>query len=116
MTEITDDYMREHLTKTRAYAVVLLKAGEKYGEEGSDAIVWEHGRRNFSLRADGVMPIVCPVIDDTELCGVAIFDTSVERANEIMQDDPGVRAGVFTFEVHPVRGFPGSVLPGAPAF
>lgn len=115
MAEVTDEYMREQLTKTRAYSLVLLKAGEKYGEEGSDAIVWEHGRRNFSLRNDGIMPIVCPVLDDTELCGAAIFDTTVEQATEIMQDDPGVRAGLFVFEVHPVRGFPGSALPASSA-
>lgn len=29
-----------------------------------------------------------------------------------MEDDPGVRAGVFTYGVHPVRGFPGDALPG----
>ena len=28
-----------------------------------------------------------------------------------MDDDPGVRAGVFEYELHPVRGFPGSTLP-----
>jgi len=28
-----------------------------------------------------------------------------------MGDDPGVAAGVFTYEVHPCRGFPGDALP-----
>ena len=28
-----------------------------------------------------------------------------------MDADPGVRAGVFTCEVHACRGFPGSTLP-----
>jgi len=27
-----------------------------------------------------------------------------------MDADPGVRAGIFTYDVHPVRGFPGSAL------
>jgi hypothetical protein len=27
-----------------------------------------------------------------------------------MADDPAVRAGIFTFEVHPISGFPGSSL------
>jgi hypothetical protein len=78
--------------------------------EISDALIWEHGRRNFSLRADGLLSIVCPVTDDTELCGVAIFNTSVERARQLMDEDPGVQAGVFSYEVHPVRGFPGDTL------
>ena len=29
----------------------------------------------------------------------------------IMDHDPGVAAGIFTYEIHPVRGFPGSCLP-----
>ncbi len=111
MTEITDDFMREQLVRTREYSLVLLKAGEKYGAEGSNAIIWEHGRRNFELRADGLLSIVCPVPDDSELCGVGIFDASPERTRELMEADPAVVAGVMTFEVHPVRSFPGDALP-----
>jgi hypothetical protein len=29
----------------------------------------------------------------------------------IMDGDPGVQAGIFTYEVHPVRSFPGDALP-----
>jgi hypothetical protein len=28
-----------------------------------------------------------------------------------MDDDPGVKAGVFEYEIHAVRGFPESALP-----
>jgi hypothetical protein len=28
-----------------------------------------------------------------------------------MEDDPGVKAGVFEYEIHPVRSFPGDALP-----
>ena len=31
--------------------------------------------------------------------------------NALLPDDPGVQAGVFTFEVHTCRGFPGDSLP-----
>ena len=111
MAEITDEYMFEQLGRTREYSVVLLHAAENFGTEGSDAVVFEHGRRNFSLRADGLLPIVCPVTDDSGLCGVGIFSGTVDETRRLMEDDPGVRAGVFTFEVHPVRSFPGDALP-----
>ncbi|GAA1263267.1 hypothetical protein Psi02_58940 [Planotetraspora silvatica] len=111
MTEISDAYMREHMTRSREYAVVLLKAADGYGKEGSNAIVWEHARRNFALRADGLLSVVLPVMDDSELCGVGIFNGSVEDVRALMDEDPGVRAGVFTYEVHPARGFPGDGLP-----
>jgi len=29
----------------------------------------------------------------------------------LMAAEPGVQAGVFEYDVHPVRGFPGSALP-----
>lgn len=64
MTQITDDDMREMLTQTKAYTVVLLKATPARQSPKADAVIWEHGRRNFSLRADGLLPIVCPIVDD----------------------------------------------------
>ncbi|MDX6208455.1 MAG: hypothetical protein QOE24_846 [Frankiales bacterium] len=115
LPEITDDQMRSRLGLTLAYTVVLLQEGPRYHEPESRAIVWEHGRRNFALNAAGLLAVVCPVTDDSPWCGVGIFTGSVEQTIEIMEGDPGVKAGVFTYEAHPVRGFPGSALPGEPA-
>ncbi|MCU1584575.1 MAG: hypothetical protein JWM49_1131 [Microbacteriaceae bacterium] len=111
METITDDYMREMLHKTKAYTVLILKKGANYGAEGADAIVWEHGRRNFSLRAAGRLAIVCPVTDDSDVTGIGIFDLTVEETRAVMEEDPGVKAGLFVYEVHASRGFPGSALP-----
>ena len=36
---------------------------------------------------------------------------SLAETVAVMNDDPGVQAGVFTFEVHGCRGFPGDSLP-----
>jgi hypothetical protein len=111
MSDISDDYMREHMTRSRDYALVLLKEGPKYGSEGSDRIVWEHARRNFQLRAEKMLSIIGPVRDDSPLCGIGIFDGSLEQVTTVMNGDPGVEAGIFTFEVHPMRSFPGDALP-----
>ena len=35
-----------------------------------------------------------------------------KEVKKLMDDDPGVKAGIFTYEVHPCRGFPGDSLPG----
>ena len=110
MTEITDDDMRAALATTRGYTAVLLKATPARSQPGADEIVWEHGRRNFGLRADGVLNVVCPVLDDSEVCGIGIFDASVAEAYTIMAGDPAVQAGVFVYDVHPCRSFPGDAL------
>jgi hypothetical protein len=111
MSEISDDYMRHALTTTRAYTSMLLFAGPEYHAEAARSIIWEHGRRNFALRAEGKLAIVCPVTDDTNLCGIGIFTTDAEETDRIMRDDPGVLAGVFTYQIHPCRSFPGDHLP-----
>jgi hypothetical protein len=112
MEAITDEYMKDMLTKSRPYTIVMLRATDKLGEPGSEKIVWEHGRRNFALRAAGDLAIVCPVRDDSEWAGFGLFTGTPEEVTEIMEGDPGVRAGIFSYEVHPVRGFPGDSLPG----
>src|SRR5438132_11285226 len=101
LPDISDDTMRDGLAQTCSYTVAILKAGPTYGTPGADKIVWEHGRRNFSLRAAGLLPIVCPVVDQSEVRGIGIFAAAPHEVEQIMLDDPGVKAGVFTFEVHP---------------
>ncbi len=103
--------MRQMLLKTRNYCIVILRTGPKSKEPGVEKIIWEHGRRNFALRADGLLPIVCPVIDGSDVRGVGIFNTSIEETKKIMDEDPGVKAEVFVYELHECRSFPGACLP-----
>jgi hypothetical protein len=111
MTEITDEYMFEMLAKSRDYTVVLLTAGPNYESPDARTTIFEHARRNFSLRAEGLLPIVCRVTDDSSWSGIGIFDGTVEEVTKIVEGDPGVQAGIFTYEVHPVSSFPGDALP-----
>ncbi len=111
MTTITDEMMRQMMTTTRNYCIVILKAGPNKQMEGVEKIIWEHGRRNFELRAEGVLSIVCPVSDGGDVSGIGIFNASVEEVKKIMDEDPGVKVGVFVYEVHACRSFPGDSLP-----
>jgi hypothetical protein len=40
-----------------------------------------------------------------------VFAATIDDTIAIMDDDPGVAAGVFTYRGHPCRGFPGGSLP-----
>ena len=111
MITMTDELMRETLAKAKAYCVVILKATQKRHETGSNAIVHEHARRNFVHRAEGILSIVCPITDGSEVRGIGIYHASAEKVRELMEDDPGVKAGIFSYEVHPCKGFPGDALP-----
>src|SRR5262245_44240317 len=103
--------MREMLGRTAEFTLVLLKDGPNADAENRADVQWEHGRRNFALRAEGTLAIVCPVMDDSEWAGIGVFTTAPGETARIMDEDPGVRAGVFAYEIHPVRSFPGDSLP-----
>ena len=112
MIAITDEFMRQMMSTTKNYCIVILKAGPKRNADGVEKIIWEHGRRNFALRAEGVLAIVCPISDGSNVSGVGIFNATVEEVKKIMDEDPGVKAGVFVYEIHECRSFPGATLPG----
>jgi hypothetical protein len=112
MTTYTDNMMRERLATAASYTLAVLRHGAQYGTTGADKIIWEHGRRNMELQAEGVMPIVCPVGDETDLAGIGIFADGLDEVRKILDGDPAVQAGVLSYTVHPCRGFPGSALPG----
>lgn len=111
MQTVTDAQMHEMLAKTKPYTMILLRDGPNWHSADRDKIVWEHGRRNFSLRLEGLLAIVSPVLDDSGIRGLGIFTVDQEETSRILDGDPGVQAGVFVYEVHPIQSFPGDFLP-----
>ena len=77
----------------------------------AEKIIWEHARRNFLLRARGLLPIVCPISDGSHLAGIGIFNADVDEAKAIVDQDPAVEKGILVYEAHPCRSFPGDCLP-----
>lgn len=108
---VTDDEMRARVAKARPYTVLVLHTTAAFARPACDAVVWEHGRRNMALVDAGLLSVVLPIADDSGIAGYGVFDADLETTRRIMDDDPGVRAGIFSVELHPVRGFPGSCLP-----
>jgi len=112
MMEITDELMRQRIAAAKSYCLVILRDGPRRNMEGADKIIWEHGRKNFALRAAGLLSIVCPIGDGSGVAGIGIFNAGVEDVQRLMEEDPAVQAGVLAFEVHTCRSFPGDSLPG----
>jgi hypothetical protein len=110
-TTITDDFMKEMMTTTKDYTVLLLKKTGKFKMPDVYPVIWEHGRRNFSLRANGLLSIVCPIPNDPVMAGIGVFNTTEEETRKIMDEDPAVVAGVLSYELYAARSFPGDMLP-----
>lgn len=70
--------MNELLPAAKANCVVIPKQSPNFADDTAPTIIWEHGRRNFGLRDDGVLPAVLPVTDGSEMCGVGIFTGAVD--------------------------------------
>lgn len=102
--------MQQMLAQTKGYTLVLLKSVQHVQKENLQQLIWEHGRRNFQLRAEGLLNIVAPVTQETDLAGVCIFNADAAKVEEIMNEDPAVKEGVFTFKILPVMSFPGDSL------
>jgi len=112
MATITDDFMKQMMTTTKPYTVVILTKGPNFNRPDAPAIIWEHARRNFSLRADGLLSVVCPIRDDGDKAGIGVFNASIEETKKIIEEDPAVMEGILSYEVHATRSFPGDGLPG----
>jgi uncharacterized protein YciI len=110
-TAITDGQIQAVAATAKPFAVVQLAWTADRGQDGADAIELEHQRRMVSLRADGVIAVLCPVPSAT-VAGIAIMNESPEKAADIMAADPCVQAGMMTVEVLPCLGFPGDTIPG----
>jgi len=107
---VTDAQVRDLAATAVPFSLVLLWWADDRYQEGADVIEAAHQRRLVSLRADGVIAILCPVNSDA-LAGTAILDVPPEEARAIMAEDPCVRAGMMSVHVHPCHSFPGDSLP-----
>lgn len=108
---VSDETMRARLAGAKSYTAMVLRVTDTFVRPDVDPIVWEHGRRNMALAAAGLLAVVLPVADDSDIAGFGIFAADPDETRTIMDDDPGVLAGIFRYDLHPVRGFPGAALP-----
>jgi hypothetical protein len=109
-TTVTDEQIQALAATAKPFSLALLHWGPERTMDGAEAIELEHQRRMVSLRAEGVIAILCPVASDA-VAGVAIMTVPAEEATEIMAGDPCVRAGMMRCVVHSCFGFPGDALP-----
>ena len=87
---------------------------ERFGADAHPWLVW--GGTGANVLALGSLcrsweAVITPVTAPSGPSGYAIFTTDPDATRAIMDGDPGVVAGIFTYEVHPLRGFPGATLP-----
>lgn len=107
-----DDPAAQYGLKT--YYLVLLKKGESRKQPKEEAMKLQEAHlNNISRLAElGKIVIAGPLLDDSEIRGIFIFDAdSQEEVEELCATDPAIKAGRLIAEVHPWMSEPGNCLP-----
>jgi uncharacterized protein len=106
------------------YELVLLRHTRQYGEfedENRERIFREHLGHTLSMVASGKQLVAGPITDspaeDEQVCGFGLFQQgSLDAVRRMMDADPGVQQGLYTFDVMTWRTPAGSVsFPSASA-
>ena len=81
------------LAGSRLYTLVLLGRGPDYGTPESQPVIWEHGRRNFQLRASGALALVGPLTDGGAFVGMVRIHRRTRRNMHTDGGGSGHRGG-----------------------
>jgi hypothetical protein len=117
LPDVSDEDFQKARETLRPYTAVVLRPGPAFERPGPDrtqdvtATIMAHGKRNYALHRAGLMPIVCPVADGSDVVGLSLFDADPDEVDRIMANDPAVQADIVAYEIHPTWSFPGSTLP-----
>ena len=85
LPEVTDDMLKESLARALPYTLIILTAGPRFSQAGPGRdpaiaqIIWEQGKRNMRLREAGLLAVVCPVADGTNVTGIGVFAAAPGR-------------------------------------
>jgi uncharacterized protein YciI len=98
--------MRDVPKNLKRYFLGLLRRGPRWNEiEGSEAaeLLPRHLAYLREQSEAGRYMVAGPVLDESDYAGVLLITAeTLEAAEALAQNDPGVRAGRLVVEVHPV--------------
>jgi uncharacterized protein len=89
------------------YVVAFLKAGPNRSQDSATAANLQAAHMaNIQRMADaGQLVVAGPFMDGGELKGIYIFNVeTIEKAKELTETDPAVKAGRLIMELHPWYG------------
>jgi len=88
----------------KKYVIAFLKAGPNRGQDSATAAQLQaaHMANIHRMAEAGDLVVAGPFMDDGELRGIYIFNVeTVEKAKELTETDPAVKAGRLVMELHP---------------
>jgi hypothetical protein len=108
---VDEAYVASELARAKLYTIVYLRRGPAYEDHPArDAITFEHVKRNFDMKLAGDLAVVGPTRSEGEVVGIYIFNVDRAAAARLIEEDPAVAAGIFTYEAQDLMAFPGDAL------
>lgn len=100
------------LANMKHYTVVILKKGPNYDSAETQKIIQaEHLPYIFKLRAEGKMLLTMPVMDNTDVAAVGVYNSlDKEELKKLTESDPAIQKGIFTYELMGAIGMNGDKL------
>jgi uncharacterized protein YciI len=114
MEQSPQEFLQEIISKVKPYTLVFLVKGpnRNHDENTLDDVQFNHLKYLNYLREKGILPVHGPLGDDGNVVGIGIYNSAdPEEVRKWCEEDPGFKAGRFTYEYHPFITFPGSTLP-----
>jgi uncharacterized protein len=91
----------------RKYVIAFLKAGPNRNQDSATAAQLQAGHMANIMRMaeSGDLVLAGPFMDKGELRGIYIFNVeTIEKAKELTETDPAIKAGRLVMELHPWYG------------
>lgn len=113
--EITPEFIQQEIARGRTYIVAFLKAGPQ--REGIDQATLDQNQANhlnhlFAMKEQGKLAIFGPFMEDGELRGLCIFASKdINEVKQLLEEDPHIKSGYLTYEIHTWFGLPQDKLP-----
>jgi uncharacterized protein YciI len=90
--------------KMKTYTFVMLKKGNKLDQDSTElALLQKQHLEHLSKMAEtGDLNVAGPFLDRGNWRGILIFNTDdAEKVKRLVEEDPAVKAGRFSYEIHP---------------
>ena len=97
----------------RYYMGFLKRVADKPALDSTKVVEIQMAHQNYMAQniKDGTLLIAGPFGDDGDMRGIVIYDVATqEEAENIIKNDPAVKAGRLDIEIHPWWAAKGSVL------
>ena len=109
--EVSDDAVKQRISKAKAYTFVMLKRTLASTPELGKRNQIAHLKYLQKLKEEGKLPLYGPLTDNGEIRGICIFNLSdLDAVKKLIEEDPHIKSGHLTYELHPYFGIPGDGL------